>query len=205
MYLSRLTLHISSPSVRQSLRNCQDMHRTIMRAFDCSREEAQLLYRIIKTDQKLIMYVQSASEPKWERIETNGFSCDKMQDISMLQTVLRQDQVLRFSLLACPTKKVKSEGKNSRRVLLRSWAERSEWLCRQAEKNGFSLLEVHEAGKESIISCSKDRDEFVIAGVPFEGVLRITDVEAFYKGLKHGIGPEKAYGFGLLMIGRNGI
>ena len=53
MYLSRLTLQIASPSVRQSLRNCQDMHKTLMQAFDCSREEACLLYRVFKTDASL--------------------------------------------------------------------------------------------------------------------------------------------------------
>ena len=202
MYLSRLSLQISSPGVRQSLRNCQDMHRTIMKAFDCSREEAQVLYRVIKTDQKLIVYVQSKNEPKWERVESSGFHCEKQQDISALFKAFTRDKMFRFSLTACPTKKIMCEKKNSRRVLLRGTQNRIDWLIRQGEKNGFAIMESHETGKEVLISGNKEKKEFFLAGVPFEGVLQITDPEAFCQGYLRGIGPEKSYGFGMLMIGR---
>ncbi len=202
MYLSRLSLQISAPGVRQSLRNCQDMHRTIMKAFDCSREEAQVLYRVIKTDQKLTVYVQSKNVPRWERIESSGFYCEKQQDISALFEAFTRDRMFRFSLIACPTKKVKSEGKNSRRVLLQNPQSRIEWLVRQGEKNGFAIVESHETGKEVLTSGNKEKHEFFLTGVPFEGILKITEPESFCRGFLQGIGPEKSYGFGMLMIGR---
>lgn len=34
------------------------------------------------------------------------------------------------------------------------------------------------------------------------GVLRVTDAEAFRRGYENGIGPEKAYGLGMLMLRR---
>ena len=84
MTLSLLTLDISSPSVRQCLVNAQDMHRTIMKAFDSSRQEGNVLYRLIRTNNKIQIYVQSKDCPAWERIDPNGFHCEKTKDISLL-------------------------------------------------------------------------------------------------------------------------
>jgi hypothetical protein len=36
--------------------------------------------------------------------------------------------------------------------------------------------------------------------VLFEGLLRVTDKDAFLETLTHGIGPAKAFGFGLLSV-----
>ncbi len=202
MYLSRIDLNISSPAVRQALRNCQDMHRTLMKAFDGTREEAGMLYRIIRTDEAIFIYVQSIVSPQWERIEKSGYRCTRMQDISAVLEKLKRDTVLRFFLLACPSKKVKGEGKNSQRVLLRGAEERLEWLKREGEKHGFSLLEAHEYAKEEKISGKKASGEFFLSGVPFEGTLKITDAAAFQDAFKQGIGPEKSYGFGMLMLSR---
>ncbi len=202
MYLSRVLLDINSPSVRQSLRNCQDMHKTIMRAFDCSRTEASVLYRVFRTEQSIYLYAQSMALPQWDRIEKNGFHCEKIQDISALEEALQENTILCFSLLACPAKKVKSEGKNSKRVLLRGEKERLEWLKRQGEKYGFSLLEAHEVAKEEKLSGTKPSGEFFVVGVPFEGVLQISDPALFQEGFKNGIGAEKAYGLGMLMLSR---
>ncbi len=202
MYLSRIALTVSSPDVRQCLRNCQDMHRTIMKAYDCTREEAQVLYRVLASDQKMIVYVQSEKEPQWEKLESRGFCCEEKRDITSLFDAFINDRVFRFSLLACPTKKVRNEGKNSRRELLRSQEERIAWLKKQGEKNGFAILEAYESGKNTIESCNRENNHFFVSGVPFEGILRITDQEAFQKAFLRGIGPEKSYGFGMLMIGR---
>jgi CRISPR system Cascade subunit CasE len=37
-------------------------------------------------------------------------------------------------------------------------------------------------------------------GVDFQGVLRVTDRAAFHYAFETGIGPAKAFGFGLLML-----
>ena len=202
MYLSRIDLRVSSPAVRQTLHDCQDMHRTLMKAFDCTREEAGMLYRVIRTDAAILIYVQSVACPQWDRIENSGYQCTKMRDISSLLDHLRENTVLRFSLLACPAKKVKGDGKNSKRVLLRGTEERLDWLKREGEKHGFALLEAHEAAKEQKLNGTKSTGEFYLSGVPFEGVMQITDAAAFQNAFRQGIGPEKAYGFGMLMLSR---
>ena len=202
MYLSRLELDLKSPSVRQSLRNCQDMHRNIMKAFDVSRSAAQVLYRVVRTDQRIMVYVQSMAEPQWERIADHGYCCTGMRDISALMEKFTADTILHFSILACPAKKVRGSGKNSRRVLLQMPEERLNWLKRQAERHGFVIVGAYEAAKEEQISGVKSSGKFVLSGIPFEGTLRITDSDAFRRNFANGIGAEKSYGFGLLMIGR---
>ena len=125
-----------------------------------------------------------------------------MSDISPILDAFSQNRVLHFSILAFPGKKIKSESKNSKRVLLRGNEERMEWLKRQGDKNGFELIEAHETAEEQKVSASKTSGEFILSGVPFEGILRITDPALFKKGFAQGIGPEKAYGFGMLMLSK---
>ena len=202
MILSLLTLDLSSPGVRQGLRNVQDMHRTLMKAFDKPRQEEQVLYRMNRTQKNIQIYVQSKEMPAWDRIEPFGFHCTKVKDISSLVTSFRQDQVLHFKLLACPAKKVSGEGKNSKRVLIRSEEAQLEWLDRQAEKGGFRILEAHIPGKAEKTSGNKDSGEFFLAGIPFEGVLQIAELNLFCKAFENGIGAEKAYGFGMMMVSK---
>ncbi len=202
MILSLINPDISSPSVRQAFQNCQDMHRCIMKAFDHGREEAKVLYRILRSEKNIQIYVQSAEEPHWERISQYGFHCEKMKDISQLQESFHSGQKLLFTLLACPTKKVESEGKNSKRVTLRGQEVQLDWLKRQGEKNGFTLLEAHLSGKSEQVSGKRTTGEFHLSGIPFEGVLQIQDLDAFKNGFMNGIGSEKAYGFGMLMVNK---
>ena len=50
-----------------------------------------------------------------------------------------------FDLLASPSKKEAREGRISNRIPLKTIEERSEWLHRKAEQNGFI---VHTSGKK---------------------------------------------------------
>lgn len=202
MYLSKLVLDISAPSVRQSVRDCQDMHRSLMKAFDVPREEAGMLYRVVTTRQQITVLVQSSVQPAWERIDAMGYHCEQIKDISGLPQKYGTGSVLRFSLLACPSKKVKGNGRNSQRVHLISIEDRADWLKRQGEKYGFALLELHEAGDEVKMQGSRSSGALTLSAIPFEGVLQLTDTESFWKAFQAGIGPEKAYGAGLLMLSR---
>ena len=202
MILSLLKLDLTSPSVRQSLKNCQDMHRNIMKAFDSARNDAKVLYRVLRSKENIRIYVQSMAEPHWERIENNGFICEKMKDISKLSDSFREGQVLSFDILGCPSKKVAGEGKNSKRVILREKEAQIGWIKREGEKNGFIILDAFVYGKTEILCGKRDTGTFQIAGLVFQGTLKITDPVSFQKGFMNGIGPEKAYGFGMMMVKR---
>ena len=136
---------------------------------------------------------------------------------------------LRFRLMANPTKKIgtslkkdRIEGKkisNGRRVPLLKEEEQYKWLKRKAEQNGF-IIESSKISKElpnmmtregmKITGYKKGKNpktkekgyKLTFNGVQFDGILRITDVDKFLLSISTGIGPAKAFGFGMLSIAK---
>lgn len=113
----------------------------------------------------------------------------------------------RFQLCANPTKKVavqKPDGsfkKNSRRVPLSKREDLIAWIRRKGEQGGFSVEE------DSLRTIPRGREYFQKNGqrglhsaVEFQGVLAVTDPQKFHEAFTRGVGPAKAFGFGLLVI-----
>lgn len=205
MYRSKLLLDLLNPSVQQALRNANDMHRNIMKAFDdlpsdTPRAAHSVLYSVMDYSGKPAVYVISQTMPDWSRVR--GYvPIDEPADISGIQEKFCNGSVFGFRLFASPTKKVSRDGKLSARVFLRTKEERRNWLQRQAQKNGFELLSVSENG-ESKVTGRKNGMQINCTGVLFTGALRITDQKSFWEAYCGGIGPGKAYGLGMLMIRR---
>lgn len=203
MYLSKLSLDISNPSVRQALVDCQDMHRNIMKAFSEGRRTVSMLYRLVEKKTGITLYVFSAQCPDWKEAERNGYHLEEMKDISALPDLYKAGSVLRFNLLANPSKKVDVEGKkNSARVALLTQEERLDWLNRQGTKYGFDVLQVMMPSADKLFNGKRNGNPIRYVAVEFEGVLRITDGAKFWEAYRSGIGPEKAYGMGLLMLSK---
>ena len=120
MYLSKIILDLHKESVRQSLRDCGDMHRNVQRLFDSSRSEAGDLYRLNSGKNECCLYLLSENEPKATDISTrNGMTIAGCRDVSALEEQFVNETVLTFDLLTMPCRK-KWDGisKNSRRVCL---------------------------------------------------------------------------------------
>lgn len=138
---------------------------------------------------------------------------------------------LMFRLRANPTKKINSwrgrEGyrPNGQRVDLRRQEDQLAWLRRKGELHGFRVLDAKvrpdttlargtEAGSPPQVDARpagrshgwRTTDGTVrrltFAAVVFEGVLEVTDPERFRHALVQGIGPAKAYGFGLMTLAK---
>ena len=107
--------------------------------------------------------------------------------------------MLRFNLMAMPSKKVKTDGlKNSKRVFLGKESDRREWLYNKAAQNGFEVLSYIETDK----SDNRIKNDCGYKSVVFNGILKITDKEKFYDAYQYGIGAEKAFGCGMLLVSR---
>jgi len=109
---------------------------------------------------------------------------------------LNVGDIIGFELRACVGKKVKGL---HRYFPTSDWKSRHDWLARQGERHGFSLITLHctttmqpvQAGQRS----------FTLDQTDFTGVLKITQLEPFQLALNHGIGnTAQAFGFGLLII-----
>jgi CRISPR system Cascade subunit CasE len=75
------------------------------------------------------------------------------------------------------------------------------WIRRKGEQGGFGVNE------EALRPFSVGREYFekrgirgLHSGVEFQGVLDVTDPAKFYETFTRGIGPAKAFGYGLLVI-----
>ena len=137
---------------------------------------------------------------------------------------LREGTRLRFRLRANVTKRLKvahrsdSDPLVGKRVELFKEEERIAWLRRKGELGGFEIVSVEIDDRVPNIRIApedtttgwrrdlppEDHSEkmrmMTFASVLFEGELRITDAERFRQALEDGVGPAKAYGFGLLSI-----
>jgi CRISPR system Cascade subunit CasE len=118
-----------------------------------------------------------------------------------------------FRLRANPTIKVHAlpEGacrttpltKNGRRVPVQATKEAFlGWLGKQADRAGFRIEgePLIQPGYVYVSKDGKPGQGHRLRSVVYEGILEVTDADAFAQTLAAGIGPAKAFGFGLLSV-----
>ncbi len=126
----------------------------------------------------------------------------------VLESFLDHERYM-FDLRANPTiKRVIRDAdgnrkKNGQRTTICDPVELGKWLDRKAETSGFSV-EMSEASppvKNSFVKSENGKKKKgVHASVDFRGVLRVVDRELFKNAFVNGIGPARAFGFGMLML-----
>lgn len=119
----------------------------------------------------------------------------------------------RFSLVANPTRKVKSDTnpKNGKRVPVVHREDKTmegktipgllTWLARKGEQHGFQFQ------PEAVRTAPRSRQWFLKKGqaglhsaIEFSGTLTVTEPELFQEAARRGIGSAKAFGFGMLCL-----
>ena len=201
MYLSKVNLDLRSASVRQALRDCGDMHRNIQKLFSASRSDSGVVYRVYQQESGCCVYTMSETAPvETEESIRNGMRVTGSRDVSAMEELFVPGKRFRFQLLTMPYKKV-ADGvsKNSRRRYLRTPEERMAWLQRKGEQYGFEILDMEEQPGETL-SSYKNGHMLYLSTVKYSGVLCVTEQESFCRAWKYGIGAEKAYGLGMLMV-----
>ena len=193
-------------STRQALADCCDMHRNIMRLFAPSadrlcRMDEQILYRVVTQNNVIHLYITSKSAP--ELSEANWLKKEhcRQRDLQRLLEGFSAGQVFSFDLLAHPSKKQKQVDGNSKRVFLRTAEERAAWLARQGEKCGFRVAGLYEEAPYDMHG-KRSTGTMKLRVVRMKGQLQVVDAEKFAASYQNGIGPEKAYGLGMLLLSR---
>lgn len=194
-----------------------------------ARAENSVLYRLDADRDlgRLTLYVQSKTKPNWENLEP-GYLLNLGEDVvnPAIRSVteawahLQNDLVLGFRLRANPTRRVDTKSdadgkrRNGKRRPLIGDDARIAWLARKAQEGGFVLvtgangLPDLRIIEERFVSGRRGNERgdsmtLTFAPVIYEGRLRISDVEKFRQTLEAGVGPAKAYGFGLLTVATN--
>lgn len=223
MFLTYMRLDAGSPEVQRDLRDQQGLHRRVMSGFPAildpeqePREYFGVLHRLEVERQsgRLLLYVQSRIQPDWSRLPAgylveDGLPNPGVKPVNQAYESLTTGRILRFRLRANPTRKVDTksgpngEKRNGRRVPLRGLDQQMAWLERKAEEHGFGLLQATVAASGATELSRSHSTGRTLQGVVFEGRLVIRDPERFRETLAQGIGPGKAFGFGLLSVGRD--
>lgn len=167
-----------------------------------------------------MILVQSAVKPDW------GYAFHNARDLlaaepefEEFKACFSKGQRLRFRLMANPTRRLsrhslERDGKPvdekwiGKRVpvphdRLVDWL--SEWRLRQDgrdEPPGFCIDKDRTTVQAGYIYVNKGRAGAGqrLFSVRYGGVLQVTDADKFRKTVQHGIGPGKAFGFGLLSV-----
>lgn len=193
MYLSKLVLN---PRCKQALKEVDDpyqMHRTLARAFGDKLREARLLFRVDGTENTgPYVIAQSLVEPNWTALPVSYAEVNSKEVVLQLEVGL----TLAFRLLARPTKRDKESG---RRASLRGEEALKGWLERKALAAGFKVASLR-MNETRWCDSKGGRPSQAINAVQFDGVLVVTDPDKLYEAVRNGIGPQKAFGFGLLSL-----
>ncbi|HRJ34274.1 MAG TPA: type I-E CRISPR-associated protein Cas6/Cse3/CasE [Fimbriimonadaceae bacterium] len=202
LYLSRLILNANHPQAKSEAMHPYELHRTICKAFE-NPEEARILFRAdADRPGEVHVIVQSLVAPEWDRvIAKDGYITDKDEPKQVELTGLRAGLPLRFRLRCRPSKRVGEPGSPDvgKRKSLKDKDEIFDWLHRKGEESGF---EVKDVGFDRVYwyESREGKQEKPLGAVQFDGVLIVTDPDKLREAVRNGIGPQKAYGFGLLSL-----
>lgn len=204
MYLSKIHIpwHLAQ--------NPYQLHQTLWRLFpgfeDADRE---FLFRVEQLQKGMGAQVlmQSAIQP--QSSEQSPALLAQREYVFNIQ----DGQRLRFRLRANPIKTIKDSSKGSVekkgktftktvRVPLLHEDQQQAWLERKLQ--AFAQLETLIVQPEPVLYFRKVKEgrSGKIQTVLFDGVLTVTDAEAFSNQIIQGIGPAKAFGCGLLSLAR---
>lgn len=153
------------------------------------------LWRIEKRQENYYLILLSETLPNTQVL--NRFGIAKTALTVFYQIDLKLKQQYAFKLVANPTKRISQTHKI---VQLTSVNEQLTWLKQKAKKAGFNLAAFNITEQNKVTLAHNQQKPTILQSVTFTGKLEITDLTAFKKALTHGLGREKAYGFGLLTI-----
>jgi len=174
------------------------------------KTDAGFLFRIDPQPAgRVVILVQSAAvePPDWDYAFHNAdyllAAPWQVQEFDP-RRVCRTGATWRFGLRANPTVK-----RDEKRHALLTGDQQTAWLRRKADAGGFAVLSVtasregSRAARKTDYSAPKPEEHRIsLFAVRFDGVLKVTDDEAFLRSLCCGIGSAKGLGFGLLSLAR---
>ena len=178
-------------ALKQGLGNPYKLHQWIWNSLpDDPNAERDFLFRSDVNDGILRILLLSARPPvsqgniAWKTTEVSG-------------TFLGH-RAYRFRLRANPTFR---RSKDHRRLAIFTEPELREWFVRKFEAAGCEVCGLELSAPRKIqFKKGTDNTPGTLYAVDASGVLRVRNEDAFRTAFDAGIGPAKAFGFGLLML-----
>lgn len=163
---------------------------------------------------RVMILIQSARKPDWDYAFQNASYLLAAPPSGRPQEWRTVDQGtrLKFRLDANPTKRLHAQSRYANgEPVSQQWVGKRvpvpveamhDWLTRRAQQSGFSV-ERFDNVQPGFVYFNKTRDRAKgqqLRSARYDGILEVTDPECFRETLIHGIGPAKAFGFGLLSV-----
>ena len=177
-------------------------------------EDAGFLFRVDpRPGAKPVIAVQSACHPDWDYAFHNArYLLAAEPCVDLYEPRFKANQRLRFRLQANPTRRAsRNSRQSSGKPLDPRWIGKRipvpaeglrRWLDRHAERAGCQLAGLAETVPGYVyVSRNGERGQRQrLFSVIYDGILEVTDEAKSRAALERGIGPAKAYGFGLLSV-----
>ena len=209
MYLSRAELDPTRRSTMIALNSPQKFHGAVENSF--LGERRRRLWRLDTLGEKLYLLLLSEDIPDLTGLCAQ-FGTGAPPETRSYEPLLERvtpGSCWQFRLTSNPTRSQKNPTDPQARGLLKPCyleVEQEDWLMEQAGKHGFTVQEgAFRVTRKLTYHFSKEgKRPVTLLAVTYEGVLQVTDPEAFKAMLCQGIGRGKAYGLGLMTILRGG-
>lgn len=153
------------------------------------------LWRLETATKEPQLLLLSQTKPNQQVLSRFGEIENLKTSTYQIDLYLKQDYA--FTLVANPTKR---NNQTHKVMQLTKKAEQLNWLKQKAQTAGFILKQVRLTNAARVTLKHNQQRPTKLQSVTFTGILQITDLTAFKYALTHGLGREKAYGFGLLTI-----
>lgn len=218
MFLTRMAINPSRRGTRLLLDSPQAMHAAVLDGFPPGHDagEGRVLWRVDTVlRQQVSLYVVSPQRPDlthlveqagWPAAEQDGW---QTRSYEPLLDELSAGQRYRFRLTANPVRAQRNPGyKRSKAVGHVTVAQQEQWLLDRAAGWGFSVVTGVCGSPDLSVTDRAVRRfrrgvaEVTLSTATYEGHLEVTDAAALRRTLAHGAGRAKAYGCGLLTLGR---
>ncbi|GAB2889196.1 type I-E CRISPR-associated protein Cas6/Cse3/CasE [Paralcaligenes ginsengisoli] len=195
MYLSKVQLGWGAA------RNPYEWHRALWQLFPDRPDDARdFLFRIenLQLGKGAMLLMQSAARPLESVAYTSLILPAKTLDLSQLFV----GQALRFRLTANVIKTIRDHKNPEKKVrvpLVRE-DEQQAWLARKL--GDAAMLDEVVLRKNAPLFFHRQGNAGKLVTVTFDGVLLVTNLEAFRNLVFNGIGAAKSFGCGLLTLAR---
>jgi CRISPR system Cascade subunit CasE len=221
MTLCRFLLNAASRDVQRCLFDSQTLHARVMDLFGPQsaaprRTQLGVLYRLEVSEReglvRLLVQADVVADPScWPAGFLDpraGADATAMTPLEPLLARVVEGETFRLRLRANPTRRIDTKSapdgtrRHGRRVPLRGDEARAAWIIRKLEAAGFRPLDGAHLRQQSEGTAHGRRAAGHITHEAhvFDGGVVVADAERARRALRDGIGPAKAYGFGMLSL-----
>lgn len=194
MFITKIKLNLNNHLLFKHLTTLDDYHAYLQASFPAENLlniRNRSLWRLETQNKEPDILLVSKVEPDTQVLAKYATTVEIKNYDHFIDT-LNTKRIYTFKLTANPTRMI-----NNKHTACYNNKETFDWLNSHSIKNGFKVANVSIMGKQDYFI---KKYHFKIHAVTFTGFLQITDLDKFKQTLVTGLGREKAYGMGLLMV-----